>query len=322
MPGGYVYTARSRRGFVVYVGSTGNIRVRLQEHRRTSAWWREHDRMEVVEYATLEEARAAEDDAICRWDPPYNVRGGHDSPRPDCQGKRCVRHRAESQRGLLVHDYLRLRQSRRRSAPPVHEWDVARAAGVASLCDHTGSSAEDHAHGTGWVKERQSRSAPERVPAQLELELPDRRESAPNGWEEARVRDASDGEGASVGTTAHGNVATEQRAIEPAATARPETERPLVLNAAERCTTQRRGENTRRTRTECPEGDRGWKERSPRSASLPLTPGCIPRSDAPDPHRRRRRAFCTLAARRPPPGHGPARGTDAAARWAGRTIAV
>ena len=61
MPGGYVYTARSGRGCVLYVGSTGNIRARLQEHRRTSAWFGQHDSLEVAEFDTLGQARAAEE---------------------------------------------------------------------------------------------------------------------------------------------------------------------------------------------------------------------------------------------------------------------
>src|SRR5690349_10860252 len=133
MPGGYVYTARSRRGSGLYVGSTGNVRTRLQEHRRSSAWWREHDRIEVAEFDTLEQARLAEDDAICAWDPPYNVRGGHGSCRHNCPGRRCLRHRRAVERGLLLRDHLWLRQPRRRSAPPVHEWDMVRTAGGAAL---------------------------------------------------------------------------------------------------------------------------------------------------------------------------------------------
>jgi hypothetical protein len=169
MPGGYVYTARSDRGSVVYVGSTGNIRQRLLEHQRTSSWWAMHESLDVVEFATIGEARAAEDDAICRWDPPYNVRGGHGRTRPDCGGSRCLRRRAEAGRHLLVHDCLQVRRSRRRGAPPLHEWDVARTRDGATLLAGAGTPS------TGTIREitprstRPGRRTTPQEPLQLEL---------------------------------------------------------------------------------------------------------------------------------------------------------
>jgi hypothetical protein len=45
-------------------------------HRRGSPWWEQQADLDIQEFATLSEARAVENDEICRYDPPFNVRGG------------------------------------------------------------------------------------------------------------------------------------------------------------------------------------------------------------------------------------------------------
>src|SRR4051812_2238452 len=92
-------------------------------HRRTSPWWAVHATIDVQEFATLEEAAAAENDGICRHDPSYNVRGGHGLRKGACLGRRCVRLRAECAR----REALRRRQAVRRGrcSLPLQEWDRA-----------------------------------------------------------------------------------------------------------------------------------------------------------------------------------------------------
>lgn len=203
MPEGYVYTARSRGGLVVYVGSTANMRIRRAEHRRTSPWWSEHATLEVVEFTTLDEARAAENDAICRWDPPYNIRGGHGSGPSDCVGPRCNRLRAETARRSLVRNYLRLRQSRRRCAPPVHEWDVARSASTTpmrrSLSDSAPETVPVGAQCTALLGRRAARGISE----QLELTFDDAFDPAVEGTQEAEVMQASESAGSTYEYDTH-----------------------------------------------------------------------------------------------------------------------
>ena len=124
---GYLYLARDAGGGVLYVGSTGDIRRRLSEHRRHSAWWPEAEDIEVDEFGTLQAARAAEDDLICRLDPPRNIRGGHGARRPSCSGRRCVRSRKQLHRRERVLFAFGARRSRRRLAPPLEEWNEVRA---------------------------------------------------------------------------------------------------------------------------------------------------------------------------------------------------
>src|SRR4051812_4140719 len=98
MVGGFVYTARDVAGCVLYVGVTEDVRRRLAEHQRSSPWWGLHAQIDVDEFDTMAEAKAAEDDGICRYDPPYNIRGGHGCASADCSGRRCERVRAETTR--------------------------------------------------------------------------------------------------------------------------------------------------------------------------------------------------------------------------------
>ena len=100
---GFVYTARDVAGNVLYVGVTRNVERRMKAHRRSSRWWRLHSTLEVEEFATLEEAADAEDRAICRHDPPFNVRGGHPAAPWDCPGRRCRRLRSEADRVALAN---------------------------------------------------------------------------------------------------------------------------------------------------------------------------------------------------------------------------
>lgn len=119
---GFVYTARDVAGNVLYVGTTRDVPGRMNAHRRRSTWWSLHATIEVEEFATLEEAAAAENDGICRHDPPYNVAGGHRVPGA-CAGRRCRRVQAERTRweSLRARGATRSRQC----ALPLQEWDRA-----------------------------------------------------------------------------------------------------------------------------------------------------------------------------------------------------
>jgi hypothetical protein len=100
---GFVYTARDVADNVLYVGVTRDVPGRMSAHRRTSRWWPLHATIDVKEFATLEEALTAEDDAICRYDPPFNVAGGHGTHGGTCRGRRCERLRRERTRILAWH---------------------------------------------------------------------------------------------------------------------------------------------------------------------------------------------------------------------------
>ena len=119
---GFVYTARDVAGNVLYVGTTRDVPGRMNAHRPRSTWWPLHATIEVEEFATLEEAAAAENDGICRHDPPYNVAGGHRVPGA-CAGRRCRRVQEERTRW----ESLRARRATRsrQCALPLQEWDRA-----------------------------------------------------------------------------------------------------------------------------------------------------------------------------------------------------
>jgi hypothetical protein len=127
---GYVYTTHAAGGRVLYVGSTVDIDSGLSQHGRGSEWWSQATDIEVLECTTIAEARAVENDRICRLDPPFNVRGGHASLDLRCAGRRCARRRAAAALRGRLGNHLRVRRSRRRCAPPLQEWDVARAEGM------------------------------------------------------------------------------------------------------------------------------------------------------------------------------------------------
>ncbi len=120
---GFVYTARDVAGNVLYVGTTRDVNARMVAHRRTSRWWAFHATLEVEEFATLDEASAAENDGICRHDPPYNVRGGHAAHGGLCSGRRCRRLQGECERREAWRSRRAVRG--RRCGLPLQEWDQA-----------------------------------------------------------------------------------------------------------------------------------------------------------------------------------------------------
>ena len=126
--GGYVYVARDVEGRVLYVGVTGDMKVRLAAHRRTSRWWPLHASIDVDEFETIEAAAAAENERICAYDPPFNIRGGHGCAKRACTDRRCERIRAENASLEASRRRRLLNQPRHRCAPPLREWYALRAA--------------------------------------------------------------------------------------------------------------------------------------------------------------------------------------------------
>ena len=123
---GFVYVARDGGGSVLYVGMTTNLRGRFGAHARSSSWWSLRGSIEVTECENADDARALEDDLICRFDPPYNARGGHGLRHEGCSGRRCARLRSVARRQEMMRQCRLVRQARRRSAPPLSDWDQAR----------------------------------------------------------------------------------------------------------------------------------------------------------------------------------------------------
>ena len=126
-----VYVARGGDGGVLYVGSAGNVRRRMGAHRRTSRWWHLHAELEILEFPTLARARATENDLICRYDPPFNISGGH-GLGTSCLGRRCRVRRDQVARAATSRELRLARQARRQGAPPLGEWDAVRTMAVAS----------------------------------------------------------------------------------------------------------------------------------------------------------------------------------------------
>src|SRR3954468_10605649 len=117
------------------VGVTGDLKARMAGHRRNSRWWSMHARIQVEEFTTIEAAERAENDRICQYDPPFNIRGGHGMAPGACRGRRCARIRAENLRLQVSRRRRLVRQLRRRCAPPLREWDLACGTG---LLEHAG----------------------------------------------------------------------------------------------------------------------------------------------------------------------------------------
>src|SRR5215212_9327104 len=124
MAAAFVYVARDGDGRVLYVGVTGELKARMAAHRRSSGWWSRQAQVHVEEFATIEAAERAETGRICRYDPAFNIRGGHGASASACAGRRWERVRAENLRLQEARRRRLLHQPRRRCAPPLHEWDV------------------------------------------------------------------------------------------------------------------------------------------------------------------------------------------------------
>ena len=71
----YVYRATDEDGHLLYVGSTDNVERRTEQHREFAPWWTDGCRIEATPYSTVEDARAAERDAITHEHPRWNVHG-------------------------------------------------------------------------------------------------------------------------------------------------------------------------------------------------------------------------------------------------------
>lgn len=73
-----VYTLYDRRGKALYVGSTGNLIARLQQHAKVQPWWPDVSRVWVDgPYGTRAAARSAEQAAINRSAPTQNQMRAH-----------------------------------------------------------------------------------------------------------------------------------------------------------------------------------------------------------------------------------------------------
>lgn len=69
-----VYRCYSSAGRLLYVGYSADVPERLRQHRRSSPWFAEVDRIAVKVYRTSAEALAAELEAIRTEWPLHNVR--------------------------------------------------------------------------------------------------------------------------------------------------------------------------------------------------------------------------------------------------------
>lgn len=72
-----VYWLRDRKGRLLWVGSTGNLKARLNQHRGKSRWWPSVDESQIVHrvYPSLEEMRAAEAKELAERPGQWNKRG-------------------------------------------------------------------------------------------------------------------------------------------------------------------------------------------------------------------------------------------------------
>jgi predicted GIY-YIG superfamily endonuclease len=73
--GAYVYRAYNKYGEILYVGVTGNLFSRMNQHARQSVWWKDAARLEWDEYAKRAWAVKAEADLIYALKPPFNLAG-------------------------------------------------------------------------------------------------------------------------------------------------------------------------------------------------------------------------------------------------------
>ena len=71
----YVYCLYNADDELIYVGKTGNLRIRMQGHFNDSAWFSEVERVEVEEFLWRGFAEDAELDMIRTLKPKYNQQG-------------------------------------------------------------------------------------------------------------------------------------------------------------------------------------------------------------------------------------------------------
>lgn len=80
-----VYALFNEQGHCVYVGTTINLRRRLQEHARLAAWWPEVSRYQVIPISNHKDARTVERALIRAYQPEHNIR--HTLHEPDRIGR-------------------------------------------------------------------------------------------------------------------------------------------------------------------------------------------------------------------------------------------
>lgn len=67
---------------LLYVGVTTDLNRRLREHRRTKPWYWQVARVTAAEFATIDEARVAEERAIASERPSRNVHHNYGGSAP------------------------------------------------------------------------------------------------------------------------------------------------------------------------------------------------------------------------------------------------
>lgn len=67
------YCYQSER--LLYIGQTGNVKARLRNHRRDSAWWKHVTHVYVERVADARDLTAREHEQIVAFDPPFNIAG-------------------------------------------------------------------------------------------------------------------------------------------------------------------------------------------------------------------------------------------------------
>jgi len=71
----HVYKAADGDGEVLYVGITCDMKQRMSQHKRESAWWSKHSTITHETYPSRSEALTVESMLIETFDPPYNIAG-------------------------------------------------------------------------------------------------------------------------------------------------------------------------------------------------------------------------------------------------------
>ena len=71
----HVYKAADINGELLYVGITCDLKQRLSQHKRESAWWSKHSTITHETFPSRSEALTVESLLIETCDPPYNIAG-------------------------------------------------------------------------------------------------------------------------------------------------------------------------------------------------------------------------------------------------------
>lgn len=74
MNGPVVYRLRGEDGSLLYIGSTGNLKYRLAQHKADKAWWPDVAHVDAEHFDTRAEAGEAEIKAIVSEKPIHNQR--------------------------------------------------------------------------------------------------------------------------------------------------------------------------------------------------------------------------------------------------------